>query len=183
MLNEIIKNLPIPTWGLLLLIGGVLLWKLFQFVEETNRRNKKWDDLLTSHSQFVESHNKLIASHNNLFDRFDRLIFELRGLFGFGTTHSPIRLKDEWKKPVEDSSIKQQIEQKLDQFVADIQSQNPPTPLDAQMYIDRKVKSWIATLDLNDFKTKLYEAGGTNIAIELVLSLYLQELIIPKLKF
>jgi len=102
-------------------------------------------------------------------------------LYGHG--HSPLRLKDEYKKILMESNLDEQIINKKQEFICLIQSKKLSTKLDAQRIIDESIDEIIPLLDLENFKNKAYEAGLPVEAIKVIISLYLYEIIIPELKF
>lgn len=46
MIDTLLQQLHIPTWILVILIGGVLLWKFFEFIKQTKETNKSLPKLL-----------------------------------------------------------------------------------------------------------------------------------------
>lgn len=81
------------------------------------------------------------------------------------------------------SDLAKQIDDKKSDLIDLIQKEQPPTPLDAQEAIHKNIVEIMKSLDLRDYKFKLYEGGVSAGAEDIILEIYLYEIIIPHLKF
>ena len=101
----------------------------------------------------------------------------------FGSGFSPLKLKDKYKKVLLESDIDEQIKTKEQAIIDLIQNKNPPTPLDSQTIIDDNIEEIMSWLNLTNLKNKMYEAGLSAGGEKYLITLYLYEIIIPKLTF
>jgi len=101
----------------------------------------------------------------------------------YGRSESPMVLKEEFKQIIKSSGLADQINGRLEELCNLVREENPETELDAQDAIANLVARGEVTryLDLKKFKRSLYAAGEPSSAVTPILTLYLSELIIPKL--
>ena len=101
----------------------------------------------------------------------------------FGQSHSPVVLKESYKPYVVDSGLAAQIEQKAPQLIELVKRFKPETGIDAQKYIANIVSSDEIDkhIDAKSFKQLLYTKGLTIEDYYGILTVYLFEVIIPKL--
>lgn len=101
----------------------------------------------------------------------------------YGRPGSPMVLREEFKQIIKSSGLADQISGKLEEFCSLVKRGRPETELDAQDAIARLVAGGEVTkyLDLKKFKQRLYAEGEPSSAVVPILTLYLSELIIPKL--
>lgn len=100
----------------------------------------------------------------------------------YGDANSPIVLKEELKPFITKTDINKQVLGKLDDLVGWLKKQNPNTGIDAQNMIIGLVtsKEIEKYLDLTKYKQYLYKKGKTSQDVDGILSVYLFEILIPK---
>jgi hypothetical protein len=101
----------------------------------------------------------------------------------FAHSVSPIKLKDQYRQIIMNSDLVKQIDEKKSELIDIIQKEQPPTPLDAQEVIHKNILEIMKLFDLRDYKFKLYDGGVSTGAEDIILEIYLYEVIIPNLKF
>jgi hypothetical protein len=102
----------------------------------------------------------------------------------YGQSHSPVKLKSEYKEFITTAKIDEQIKNKNAQLLKWLRSQKPRTGLDAQDdIIDLVVSGQISQyLDLDNFRQNLYKKGKTSEDANGILFVYLFEILIPQLE-
>ena len=101
----------------------------------------------------------------------------------YGQSNSPIVLRDEFRPFIKEPELDKLIEEKESDLVKWLKSEKPKTGLDAQDDIANfvafdEVSEYI---DLTKYKQYLYRKGKTSHDADGILTLYLFEVLIPKL--
>lgn len=170
--DKIFYFLP-EVWRLPFFIGGLFTAVVifgFLLVKKIFRTEKN----LNAH----------ITGYNQLAGRLNPILMFLESKF-YGKSQSPIRLKDEYKTLLEQSELKQKIDDLIPSVKEGVQTKNPKTPLDAQTEIRTAVEKMVTdnNPDMTDFKKLLYKSGELDVSLTPIISLYLFEKIIPELDF
>lgn len=143
------------------------------------------------HQRFISLENKLDAFMDRvskwsqtIVDLINKHEYRLLTL-EYGKPGSSMVLKPEFRQFITKTKIDKQIEQKLPQLRKWLEEQKPPTGVDAQEKIVSLVTSEEIEnyLDLKQYKQYFYEYGKTKIDAMGILTVYLFEALIPKIKF
>ena len=59
MFEAIISKLPIPSWILVILLGLIILWKIFKFVFDTQKTNKDFSGIFDTITELKNLMNKI----------------------------------------------------------------------------------------------------------------------------
>lgn len=155
--------------------GSGLVLLVFSKVFRLGELNREFKDLKNRFGGFESKLEKLC---NYIMARDGTTTLEL-----YGRPGSPMVLKEEFKQIIKSSGLADQISGRLEELCNLVKRENPETELDAQDAIARLVAGGRVTkyLDLKKFKQRLYEEGAPSSAVVPILTLYLSELIIPRL--
>lgn len=101
----------------------------------------------------------------------------------YGISTSPIVLKKQYRDFVTIPQLDKQIDDKKDELLTWLKSQEPKTGIDAQNYITGLVSSGNIEkyLDLTVYKQNLYQKGKVSRDASGILAVYLFEVLIPEL--
>jgi len=155
--------------------GSGLVVLILSKVFKLGELNREFKDLKNRFGRFESKLEKLC---NYIMARNGTTTLEL-----YGRPGSPMVLKEEFKQMIKSSGLADQINRRLEELCNLVKKENPETGLDAQDVIARLVAGGRITryLDLKKFKQSLYAEGEPSSAVVPILTLYLSELIIPKL--
>jgi len=156
--------------------GSGLVLFVFSKVFRLGELNREFRELKKRFGGFESKLEKLC---NYIMARDGTTTLEL-----YSRPGSPMVLKEEFKEMIKSSGLADQISERLEELCNLVREENPETELDAQDVIARLVAGGGITryLDLKKFKQSLYAAGEPSSAVVPILTLYLSELIIPKLE-
>jgi len=132
MIETILSKLPIPSWILVILLAIVILWKIFVFVYETNKRNKDFFGLsatiksLETLMSKIKNDIKFIANYlsEKSEKNFDRKQLE---------SCSPFRLTPVGEKFLEDVGFIKLFNENKNDFFQIIDLTNPTTNYDVEI--------------------------------------------------
>lgn len=166
-------------WPLILGILALFGWLVILGVR-IGKYETKMENLKEVPDKLGKIDKTLIEITTFLRGQFKTVIGESMGIYG--QSNSPIVLKKDFRPLVEESGLKQQVDDNESKLVEWLKSKKPKTGLDAQNYIldlvsTDKLQEYI---DTNTFKQHLYKKGLTTAAYYGILGVYLFERIIPK---
>lgn len=92
-----------------------------------------------------------------------------------------MKLREEFKEAIEQSTLKKQINEKLDDIIESVKLDLKGNALDDEYFIVIKSREFIKNMDLIDVKNKIYLVGGCIGELDDYIGLYIANLIIPKL--
>ncbi len=132
MFEAIISQLQIPQWILIVLIFGWLLWQIFKFVSETNRKNTESSNLSATikslESLMIKIKNDIKFMSNYLAEKseknFDRTQLE---------SCSPLKLTSTGEKFLSDIEFMGIFKDNQDDFFQIIDSEHPTTKYDVEI--------------------------------------------------
>lgn len=170
------------------LFGGGFLLFLGRNIFRLGEFNNRFNNLEKSFRKLEDRLDNFIAQINSWSNKIIQLInsHELRlSVIEYGRSGSPIVLKDEYRPFIKQSGLDKQIEKHLPKLLQWLKQQKPPTGIDAQDKVASLVSSGKIEkyLDLTRYKQYLYKQGKTSKDVVGILTLYLFEVLIPKIKF
>jgi len=129
----------------------------------------------------IESLNHCVLEIQILLGKSRKFDFK-QSISSFAQSMSPIILKKEFRPLVEGSGLADQINKKLPKLAEWLKKEKPTTGIDAQDKIDDLVLSGKIEeyLDLDEYKKYLYKNGKTSVDVLAILTIYLYEVLIPK---
>jgi len=180
MLETIVDKLPIPSWGLLILLSIIVIWKICKWFngvdgtcKEMVKTNERIGELVVSHNELVQNHNQLSVSFGQLSDGFWDLYFRILGL-----SHSPVGLSPKFREVISKSGFDKFINEHSKIIESGIDAFRNKDHFDKQkgcLFFLMRV-SEEKVIDIDFFKKIAFQEGLTESEMYIAGGLYIWEI-------
>lgn len=183
MFNEYLQYLQTPA--IILSIFGSALGSAVFIARKIGGLETQFSQMLKQ----VDMLTKVTEQLNNcvnemqviLKQKFD-LKFDQKTLNMYGSAHSPLVLREEFKPLIRETGLADEVRQQEKKLTAWLRAKKPQTGLDAQdeitqLVLTNEIEEYLDTRKLKD---KIYQMGRSTEDYQAIVAIYLFETIIPK---